>query len=91
MVTLIIGLALMAIGYLWEQYDTMKAVNASYKFECTPSLMEYNMLSEARKEEIMNQIIQCKQNGIPWTQNQAYIYYHYMVDREENGNAIERY
>ncbi len=35
MVTLIIGLALMAIGYLWEQYDTMKAVNASYKFECT--------------------------------------------------------
>ena len=91
MVGLLVGFVMIVIGYLWEQYDTITAVNASYKFECTPSLMEYNMMTEARKEEIRNQIIMCKQNGIPLTQNQYYIYCHYMVDRDENGNAIERY
>lgn len=91
MVAFVIGIIMIVLGYAMEQYDTITAVNASYKFECAPSIMEYNMLSESRKEEIRNQIIRCKQQGIPLTQNQCFIYYHYIVDRDENGNAINQY
>ncbi len=91
MVAFVIGIIMIVLGYAMEQYDTITAINDSYKFECTPSLMEYNILSESRKEEIRNQIIRCKQQGIPLTQNQYFIYCHYMVDRDENGNAINQY
>lgn len=85
------GLAMMAFGLGCEAHDTAKAVRASCAFETAPTLSMYCSMDETAKKEVQDAIIRCKRKGIPLTQNQAYIYYNYMVDRDENGNAIERY